>query len=255
MDCLEVRMGLWPPERPRLASEDVLAAREHVRRCPSCARFFAQDRRLLDAYDRLRREETPTAVKDAVMAAVRKEEDAPARVTGTQARDATSWPSPPVRLLAVFVVVVAGILGSTLLWEARAGNPVDTAGTSIYTDDYLRRAVGRDQLETSDPTEARRFLRRELGVELQPLSGPGLVLRRVEICLLDGRRGAMIEYRLEGKVVSHYVVPKEGDRARPPSVQEGGSPRAPPVVTWSVGSVEQALVGELSTERLLELAR
>lgn len=254
MDCLEVRMGLWPPERPRLASDDVLAAREHVRRCPSCARFFAQDRRLLDAYDRLRREETPAAVKDAVVAAVR-DEGTRAHVTTTEARGATSWPRRPAGLLAVLVVAVAGILGSIHLWDAGAGSAVDSAGTSIYTDDYLRRAVGRDQLETNDPTEARRFLRRELGVELEPLSGPGLVLRRVEICLLDGRRAAMIEYRLDGKVVSHYVVPMEEDEARRPSVQEGGSPRAPPVVTWSVGSVEQALVGELSAERLLELAR
>lgn len=252
MDCLEVRQGLWPPERPRLASEEVMAARQHVRRCPSCARFFDQDRRLLDTYDRLRREEAPAAVKDAVIAAAGKE-NARAHVTTREAAGATSWARPPAGLLAV--LVVAGILGSTHLWEARPGSAVDNAGTSIYTDDYLRRAVGRDQLETSDPMEANRFLRRELGVELQPLSAPGLVLRRVEICLLDGRRGAMLEYRLDGKVVSHYVVPKENDEVRRPSVQEGGSPQAPPVVTWSVGSVEQALVGELSAERLLELAR
>ena len=50
---------------------------------------------------------------------------------------------------------------------------------------------------------------------------------RAEICLLEGRRGAMIVYKRQGEVISHYVVPRaRGDERAParrrPSHQGAG---------------------------------
>ena len=123
-------------------------------------------------------------------------------------------------------------------------------------EDYLRRAVGQDHITTSDPDEIARFLARELGIQLLPMQVPGLELEGAEICLLEGRRGAMIVYKQHGAAISHYVVPREGAQPREPALsmdcceQTSGMP----VVTWATRQLEQALVGEISPEQLLRLA-
>ena len=73
----------------------------------------------------------------------------------------------------------------------------------------------------------------------------------------EGRRGAMIVYKKDGAAISHYFVPREGARARAPSLSD--APRGPhgtelPVVTWAINEVEQALVGALRADQLLPLA-
>ena len=122
-------------------------------------------------------------------------------------------------------------------------------------EDYLRRAVGQDHIETSDPDEVGRFLARELGMELGPILVEGLELESAEICLLEGRRGAMIVYKKDGASVAHYLVPREGTPARAPALTRRDGSVDMPVVTWSSPAVEQALVGELSSEALLTIAR
>ena len=123
---------------------------------------------------------------------------------------------------------------------------------------HLRRAVGQDHIVTDDPAEVRRFLQRELGMQLEPLHFAGMDIARAEICLLEGRRGAMIVYKKDGAEVSHYLVPREGTERRRPSISTypgGEGEMEMPVVTWSTPRVEQALVGEVDSESLLEMAR
>lgn len=128
----------------------------------------------------------------------------------------------------------------------------------MFAEDYLRRAVGQDYVVTSDPSEIRRFVQRELGLSFEPSQVAGLTLRRAEACLIRGRRGAMIVYERNGTVISHYLVPREGARPRTPTVSDyhevpGGGRM--PVVTWSTTSVDQALVGDVEVDVLLEIAR
>lgn len=121
----------------------------------------------------------------------------------------------------------------------------------------MRRAVGEDYLETSDPLHVTRFLQRELGLRFEPIRHPGLEVIRVEICLLEGRRGAMIVYEQSGVPVAHYLVPIDDAIARPPAISEhrpGEAGGAMPVVTWATPRIEQALVGEVDRQQLLELA-
>ena len=59
MNCSEARHALWPPERPRLAEAEVLEARRHVQGCAACESYFAQDRVLLEAFDRASQERAP----------------------------------------------------------------------------------------------------------------------------------------------------------------------------------------------------
>ena len=127
----------------------------------------------------------------------------------------------------------------------------------MFFEDYLRRAVGQDHIVTSDPDEIGRFLARELGMQLRPIRLEGLELQGAEICLLEGRRGAMIIYKKNGASISHYLVPREGAQPREPALSMDccGSTSETPVVTWSTRQLEQALVGEISPEQLLSLAR
>lgn len=129
-------------------------------------------------------------------------------------------------------------------------------GAEIFVEDYLRRAVGQDHIETSNPAEVTRFLERELGLRFDPIRLAGLDLARAEICLLEGRRGAMIVYKKDGAEVAHYLVPREDAPEREPALSTKGRADSGemPVVTWATPNIEQALVGEVGAEELLRIA-
>ncbi len=253
MDCQDARAGLWPPEKPRLVGAQVAEARAHVADCPECAEFFDQDRALLEMYDRLRSETAPREVRERVfdtLAAARWD----TRGSHGTAREpvGASW-----KRTAVWSLVLAGSLATIGVVEFRSDVPPELADGAMFVEDYLRRAVGQDHIVTSDPDEIGRFLARELGMQLRPIRLEGLELQGAEICLLEGRRGAMIIYKKNGASISHYLVPREGAQPREPALSMDccGATSQTPVVTWSTRQVEQALVGEISPEELLSLAR
>lgn len=249
MRCNEARAALWPPERPRLADPIVTEAREHVTDCPECRAYFEQDRRLLAAYDRIRRTRAPRRVRERVF-------DALARARAGDLGRAEL--RRHVRLAAPFIAAAALLLVVGTTWLVRSGAPrAEAPGQEMFVEDYLRRAVGADHIETSDPAEVSRFLMRELGLPLAPITTAGLEVQRVEICLLEGRRGAMIVYKRDGQVISHYLVPRPRGTVRPPAPGRdlGDGIGAPSVITWASPNLEQALVGEVPAEALMTLAR
>ena len=252
MDCQTARTGLWPPERPRLCGDDVVEARRHVDSCEECQGYFAQDRLLLDAYGRIQRTEAPRRAREAVFDALAKERRL--RIAGLRAK--VGGP----RMWAIQLAAIAGLVGLAVTGARVARSPADSEIQSTpFIEDYLRRAVGEDQIVSSDPVEVAHFLTRELGVPLAPLEARELQVERAEICLLEGRRGAMIVYRVNGRVVNHYVLPRpEGEASSPArsSREAVGAtgPGGPMVVTWASATLEQALVGELSESELIRLA-
>ena len=255
MNCTEARYALWPPERPRLAAEAVLEARLHVESCEACQGYFEQDRLLLDVYDRVSRQRTPRRVRERVFDSLARER---ARTLGVPDNADAGVPSFTRRrwalaavssIAALFVVALGSFLVERSASQEEAG---------LFVEDYLRRAVGEDRIITSDPNEISRFLTRELGLPITPMEVDGLRLAGAEICLLDGRRGAMISYIEDGREISHYVVPKSGAVQREPAVFSqlaSGGAAGPSVITWATPQVEQALVGEVAPDRLMELAR
>jgi len=136
-----------------------------------------------------------------------------------------------------------------------AGASRSADAPNVFVEDYLRRAVGEDHIETDDPAEVTLFFQRALGIRVVPISLTGLSILRAELCLLKGQRGAMIVYNERGARVMHYLVPAATTTARAPALS-GRRPETAemPVVTWATPRVEQALVGEVSADRLLELA-
>lgn len=259
MNCSTAREALWPPEKPRLAGEGVLLAREHVEACAACQEYFRQDRRLLDAYCRLREERAPRRVRERVFDALARERAG--NLAAELKRDgqaAGSLALPRWMVAAAASLVLLSALGTGAMWVNRPS--VESEAGELFVDDYLRRAVGQDNIVTSDPAEISRFLMKELGLLITPMQIEGLRLAGAEVCFLDGRRGAMIRYRQNGHEVTHYLIPREGVAWRPPR-QSGILPEgfegsaAPSVITWATPSIEQALVGEVAAERLLQIAR
>jgi len=271
MDCTEARYALWPPERPRLAGTAVLKARQHVEACQACQGYFDQDRRLLDVYDRIGRERAPRVVRERVFDSLARERARSLGVPDAVENGSTAGPSADVvgsqspllwsigrrrwvlaavsSMAALFVVAIGGVL-----LERPA--PQEEAG--LFVEDYLRRAVGEDRIITSDANEISRFLTRELGLSVTPMQVAGLRLAGAEICLLDGRRGAMISYVDNGREISHYVVPKSGVTQRAPALSSqlvSSGAAGPSVITWATPQIEHALVGEVAPDRLMELAR
>jgi hypothetical protein len=150
-------------------------------------------------------------------------------------------------------MAMAAVLALVLFTDASTVRSADAP--NVFVEDYLRRAVGQDFIETHDPGEVMHFLERELGLHFTPITLAGLNLMRAEICLLDGQRGAMIVYEKDGAEVSHYVVPRDDATRRAPalSTREGDTADMP-VVTWATPNIEQALVGEVGSAQLLEIA-
>lgn len=257
MNCRDVREGLWPPERPRLVGPQVERARAHIRSCRECTRWFAEDRATLDTRHSLQSVRAPLRVQAKVFEALAR-----AREGGTRSRvDAMRAGASRLRkrVAAVGGLLAAGAISALIIGPrlppdggARAGVIGEMGSDAAFVEDYLRRAVGEDYLESSDAEEIARFLRRELGLHSNLLSLAGLVPTRVEICLLEGRRGAMVVYRLDGRRVTHYLVPKAAEERPPRIAREHGSLT---VVTWSTDALEEALVGEMPSNELLDLAR
>lgn len=255
MNCEEARATLWPPERPKLLGGDVAKATEHVANCEACTEYFQQDRALLDVWERAREVQAPKEVRERVFDALAAE-----RFDSVKSRDETlpegddisRWSG--LRRVAL-PLATAAFFGAVLFTQMADRTPSADEGAEMFVEDYLRRAVGEDHIETTDPGEVTRFLERELGIRVEPIDLPGLDVARAEICLLEGRRGAMIVYKQADGDVLHYVLPQPQDGSRDPalSTRSGTAPDMP-VVTWATTSSEQALVGGDDADRLLRIA-
>lgn len=256
MRCEEARSILWPPERPRLVGSEVAEARAHIEGCEACQAYFSQDRELLEVWARAKEVRAPADVRERVF-------DALAQARWSSKLGEESHVGTPSRLdrLPTSRWKQAGLLAGAAAglvlamgWANFGTSPAQPPG-AVFVEDYLRRAVGEDHIETNDPAEVIRFLERELGIRVEPIRLAGLELARAEICLLEGQRGAMIVYKENGQEVLHYIVPRDDVPRRPPvlSPRAGGTTDMP-VVTWATEDVEQALVGGVEAERLLLLA-
>ncbi|MDX1647291.1 MAG: hypothetical protein R3304_09105 [Longimicrobiales bacterium] len=259
MGCDEARRILWPLEELRIVGPEVADARAHVRSCPECEAYFAQDRALLDLYAKARSVSAPMSLRlrvfDDLAQSRRSPPSGPTRPPPGPTNPPSRWETVRrlTRRYGPWPAAMAALLALVLIGKVH-DRGMDAGASDVFVEDYLRRAVGQEFIVSRDPGEVRRFLERELGLRVEPLALDGFSIVRAEICLLEGKRGAMIVYEGADGRVSHYVVPREDTKARPPTITTGSLGDPMPVVTWSTVRVEQALVGELAPQRLLALA-
>lgn len=248
MDCASAREALWPPERLRVAESGVMDARRHMRSCHECRAYMRWDAALIDLHARSG-VEAPPLLRERLLDG--HEARRPDRNPGQDvAASGHVHRSRRPMLVAALLLTAVGVVAASSAWLYNLAYPADTP--SIYIEDYIRRAVSEDRITTSDADQVARFLTRELGRAARPLETPALAILSAEICILDGVRGAMIQYERDGRVISHYLIPRQAanrEATRPRQARTNGIG----VVMWAANSFEHALIGELPADSLVAL--
>ena len=271
MSCDEARELLWPPEAPRLAEGRVLDARRHVESCASCRDYLAQDVRLLEALRGARQIQAPVAVRERVFDALARERagSGPERSSSRERGHGNTgrlglWPRGIIASAAVLVVTLF-MIGDRYFDSGGGVQESDSAMSDVssaFVEDFLRRAVQAEHIETSDPLEVAQFLARELGTPFgSPVDFPEFDLEGAEVCIVEGLRGAVVIYKQNGRALYHYLIPRTGGAETDPELSSAvppdwsGEASYPSVVTWRTQDLDQALVSDLPPEELMEVAK
>lgn len=267
MNCAEARELLWPPEEPKMVDERILEARVHLDHCESCRDYLGLDEALLRAFRAVPPVRAPAVVRERIFDALARERTGPARQDLMREKRT----GQPLGLGATFLLLAALLVLSFVSirgfidrprqdWELSSPG-TGSADGGAFVEDFLRRAVQAEHIGTSDPEEAARFLTRQLGIALTlPMPFPGFDLSGVEVCIVEGVRGAVVMYKRDGQVLYHYLVPRSQESVRAPALSQATPPGwsgqpYPSVVVWGSRGVQQALVGDLPPDQLLEIAR
>lgn len=258
VDCREVRRVLWPADGLRVGDDKVEAALAHAEACAPCSQFLEEDRRVAQLIrDSVPRMRAPRELRERLYTALARERAGRRTRFGSGGRLGR-----PFAVAAVLVSALAlGLAGSWLSGSSR-GAPL----ASAFAEDYLRRVVEQEELRTADRQEVASFFARELGVAMPPPNVPEFEVNRATICLLNGRRGGVVEYENGGQHLSYYLIPGEGQTTDRPSLVDASeleqassepglsSERGLGVATWWDAGHQHALVGNLSAEELKLLA-
>jgi hypothetical protein len=251
-DCHETQRVLWPADIMRVSDAKIEAALRHAEDCDDCRWFLEQDRRVAQLIrDALPRVCASRELRERLYTALARER------SGTAGRPGRRWS----RAARVAAVVAAGAaLGTSGHWLLeRQADPA----TSGFAEDYLRRVVEQEALASSDPQQIAGFFARELGVSMLPPEVPGYLPRRATICLMNGLRGGVVEYRAPGKHFSYYIIPRQAEmlaaRGRPNARLVDRQISWPPIMgresglsvaTWWDGEHQHAVVGDLPEAEL-----
>ncbi|MFN2566949.1 MAG: hypothetical protein ABR499_18280 [Gemmatimonadaceae bacterium] len=229
-----------------MPSPEVIEAQQHLEACSACQQFVRDMLALGDAiHDGAAREHAPPDVRGRLFSAIAR-----AR-TGSQ---------PPSRghhraqWLAAAVVLLVGLAGALTVDQLLRDAPADPI-TAIAGDHA--KTLGETHIASSDPAEVTRWLAGHVHFAVHVPVLPGAELRGARVCVLDGRRGAVVEYEVDDAAVSYFVVPDRAELA-----DAGGPPRFDRtkragyhIVSWREPGLLHAMVGNLPESRLVTLAK
>lgn len=255
LSCEEARRILWPLDRPREFVGGEEDARAHLGECESCRAFFDADSELTAVLGRYGGgAKAPKALRERILVAIGSEERRSTREPSTRAgasgngqtRQSESHGRGAVGLIAATVLLVSLPVAFLI---ARNAEPAE----DLFVQDYLRRAVEENVLESPDAAAVSRFFMNELGVAVTPTHMEDARMTRAMVCLLRSQRAAMVEYRLGEHTVAHYMLPRD-ERSVGLTVLLTESQRGVQVAAWSDAEFEHALVSDLPESELAQLA-
>jgi anti-sigma factor RsiW len=156
--------------------------------------------------------------------------------------------------LAAAVVVLVGLAGA--ITADRLLRDTDADPITAIAEDHAK-ALGETHMASRDPAEVTRWLAGQVHFAVHVPVLPGADLRGGRLCVLDGRRCAVMEYDVDGVAVSYFVVPDGSEPAG-----HGASPRFDAtrragyhVVAWREPGLLHAMVGNLPESRLATFAK
>jgi anti-sigma factor RsiW len=248
MSCGRARRLLWPETGPREATTDVVEAREHVRGCERCRRFFEDMRRM---GERLRaaapRPHAPVEVRDRLFKAIAR-----ARTGASALRVETPW-RRRVGLGLVATVLLAGTWLGYVATHRTVAPPSDAF--SAIVEDHLRSQTSHG-IVAGDSLEVAQWLGDRLPFAVQVPIFPEAQLKGARTLLVDRQLGAVVVYAINGQSLSYYVLPARGSHpAAPPRAIRLTSRSGYHVATWEDAGLTHALVAGLPEPKLLALAR
>jgi hypothetical protein len=244
MSCGEARRLLWPDAGPRAVTAEIEVAEGHLAGCEECRIFREEMRRLARlTHDRAPRPHAPLAVRDRLFNTVAR-----ARTGSSASRH------PGLGRWAALAALIALALGLAVVWGSRGAARSDPLAG--FAEDHIRATRG-DGIVSGDSAVVARWLASRLPFAMDVPSLPNLELRGARLCIMDGRRGGVVEYSAEGRSVSYFVVPVWPAPATPPRPGELRlvSREGYHVAAWGEPGLVHALVGDLPEAALVQLAR
>lgn len=239
--CGAVRRILWPDTGPRPATSAVEAAQSHLSGCAACQRFLVDMRALADLIQSTAaRPEAPSEVRNRLFRSL-----AMARTRPTQRQ---RMRNPWLLALAVSLVLLVGLWAGWLVFHKTP----EMASLAVFADDHMRTATDGG-IRSADSSQVAKWL--DVRVEFDPRFPifPNSALRGARLCVIDGQRGAVVEYQLDGRILSYFIVPIRG--SRPTQELQFGSRAGYHVVAWHDAGLTHALVGSFPDGELADLAR
>lgn len=237
--CGRARRLLWPDKGPRAVDKETVAAHRHTEGCADCRAFFEEMRALRGAVrSSLGAEAAPIEIREAVYA----------RLADTRLKQRGQRWRAGIAAAAVLAVVLVGAVA--LL---RPRSPVVPL-VSLVAGEHAK-ALGGDRLTSSDRVEVERWLaaRVAFAVHVPVLSEARLTGARV--CLTERGRGAIVEYALGDRTVSYFVLPAPREALPIDAGITTATESGYRIVLWRDAGLVHAMVGALSEDELLRLAR
>lgn len=259
MDCREAQDRLWPADVLRSSDTEVEAALEHAETCAVCRVRLEEAQRMAEliraAVPRVR---APQQLKERLRAVLAHEPAPPEEDSGRTADPETEVVAVRSRrriggiaMVSVGMLIV-GFVGY------RLANRASDAYATAFAEDYLRRLASHEENWSGDRVEIASLFERELGVAAPPPQIPDFEVERATICLLNGHRGGVVEYRSRSRRLTYYVIPGVPEARVGTPVKDGVVPPVPAiaeehglgVAVWSDSRHQHALVGEFSSHDL-----
>jgi hypothetical protein len=243
ISCGRARRVLWPGSGPRVVTPEAELAERHVADCAECRRFLEDMGRLGRLTHELApRPRAPREVRD--------------RLFKTVARARSAGPAsgrPRLAAWAGLAAVLALLAGAVLQWGGRGAAPSDPF--TGLAQDHMRATRG-DGLVSDDSVSVSRWLAARLPFAMEVPSLPGLRIRGARLCLMDGRRGGVVEYADQAHSISYFVLPDpEPEHPAPGGDLRSAARAGYRVVTWREPGLMFALVGDVPEAALVNLAR
>lgn len=250
MQCGKARRLLWPDDGPKVVGPGLEEAQAHLEACTECQRFLDDMRAIGERVRALApRPKAPAAVRERLFTAL--------------ARERAALPPPPGRSRGAFkrgatvVAAAALVLLSALPWwtSRQGGPPASRTPMAAIVEDHAR-ALLDESIHTGDANAIEDWLAARIPFSVRIPEIPNAALEGARLCLLDGKRGAVLHFRIDNRPVSYYIMPADRNDTSPPdpAAFRHEAEAGYRVVAWRDAGLIHALVGDLPRERLSALA-
>ena len=245
LSCGEARRLLWPEGRPRVLTEALARAQDHLQGCDACQAFM-RDMDVMSHEFRAAVPDVsaPLAVRNRLFAAVaRARTNAP---PGDAVSRRNRWVAG---VAAAALLVMAGAWASQRLAGAANDPFAPLAAEHAHAD-------GGDGIESSDPSTVSAWLASRVTFAARVPRFDNATLEGARLCMSQCGQGVVMHYRLTAGMVSYYVVPQEDIASDPTPFGEfdRATRSGYRVVSWREPGLLHVMVGNVSDPLLTDLA-